>query len=67
MSCSRSSRDPLTPRQRQIVELIEAGRTTGAIARDLFLAPSTVKTHVRDAMDRVGAHTRAELVTKARV
>ena len=53
---------PLTNREREVVTLIALGRETGEIAKELHISPETVRTHVRNAMSRLGAHTRAQLV-----
>lgn len=56
---------PLTPREREVVTLIAMGRETGQIAQELHVSPETVRTHVRNAMSKLGAHTRAQLVAIA--
>jgi DNA-binding CsgD family transcriptional regulator len=52
----------LTPRERQVVRLVALGANTRRIATELSLSPETVRSHVRNAMSRMGAHTRAHLV-----
>ena len=52
----------LTPREREVVRRVALGRSTPQIAGDLSLSPATVRSHVRNAMVKVGAHTRAQLV-----
>jgi PAS domain S-box-containing protein len=52
----------LTEREREIVTLIAMGRDTGDIAAELHISPETVRTHVRNAMGKLGVHTRAQLV-----
>jgi DNA-binding CsgD family transcriptional regulator len=52
----------LTPREREVIRRVALGRSTPQIARDLNLSPATVRSHVRNAMVKVGAHTRAQLV-----
>lgn len=52
----------LTPRELEIVERVALGRSTPQIAADLNLSPATVRSHVRNAMVKTGAHTRAQLV-----
>jgi PAS domain S-box-containing protein len=56
---------PLTSREREVVTLIALGRDTSEIAERLHISPETVRTHVRNAMSRLGAHTRAQLVAIA--
>ena len=53
---------PLTVREREVVTLIALGRETAEIAQELHISPETVRTHVRNAMSKLGAHTRAQLV-----
>lgn len=55
-------RGSLTPREREVVRQVALGRSTPQIAADLNLSPATVRSHVRNAMVKVGAHTRAQLV-----
>ena len=52
----------LTPRELEIVQRVALGRSTPQIAADLNLSPATVRSHVRNAMVKTGAHTRAQLV-----
>jgi len=55
----------LTRREREVVELIGAGSETPEIAVALRVAPNTVRTHVRNAMAKLWARTRAQLVALA--
>ena len=52
----------LTDREREVVRLIALGRETNRIADALSVSPETVRTHVRNAMRKLGVHTRAQLV-----
>ena len=56
---------PLTPRERQIVELLAGGATGEQIAEQLVLSPETVQKHVHNAKRKVGAATRAHLIALA--
>ncbi|MBV8431615.1 MAG: PAS domain S-box protein [Solirubrobacterales bacterium] len=58
----RQQAGSLTAREREVVRLVSLGRSTPQIASDLGLSPATVRSHVRNAMVKVGAHTRAQLV-----
>jgi PAS domain S-box-containing protein len=60
-----ASDSALTAREREIVELIALGLTGPEIANELYLSHATVRTHVRNAMNKLGAHSRAHLVAKA--
>jgi DNA-binding NarL/FixJ family response regulator len=55
----------LTPRERTVIALIAAGQETQDIAVAMHVSPATVRTHVRNAMTKLGAHTRAQLVAVA--
>jgi DNA-binding NarL/FixJ family response regulator len=52
----------LSPREREILNLLADGLTGQAIAERLFLSPETVRTHVRNAMTKLGAKTRVQAV-----
>jgi PAS domain S-box-containing protein len=58
-------RDSLTDREREVVREIAQGSTTHEIAAKLFISPTTVDTHVRKAMLRLGAKNRAHLIALA--
>lgn len=57
-----SAEPVLTRREREVVTQIALGRETGEIAGELHISAETVRTHVRNAMSKLGAHTRAQLV-----
>lgn len=61
----RSGRLELTEREREVMTLVASGLQTGDMAERLFLAPETVKSHVQNAMGKLGAHTRAHAVAIA--
>ncbi|TMM17100.1 MAG: PAS domain S-box protein [Actinobacteria bacterium] len=56
----------LTPRQDEVLRLLERGWSTDQIARELHLSPETVRNHVRRLLRALGAHTRLEAVAHAR-
>jgi DNA-binding NarL/FixJ family response regulator len=60
-----TNRDPLTPRQREILCHIAEGRTTKEIARILNISVKTVETHRMQLMDRLDIHEVAGLVRYA--
>jgi DNA-binding NarL/FixJ family response regulator len=57
--------DDLTDREREVLTLIAAGLSNEEIARQIFVSPSTVKTHAARAMMKLGARDRAQLVVYA--
>jgi DNA-binding CsgD family transcriptional regulator len=56
----------LTPREREILTHIVAGRTYGEIARELVLSEKTVSVHVSHLLHKTGAANRVELAQLAR-
>jgi DNA-binding CsgD family transcriptional regulator len=55
----------LTPMERQVVDLLAEGLRNAEIAERLFVAPSTVKTHLGHVFAKLGVSTRAELAALA--
>jgi len=55
----------LSPREREIMGLLSRGLSGEEAAKRLFLSPETVRTHVRNAMSKLGAATRAHAVALA--
>lgn len=58
-------RPPLTRREREILGLLAEGMSGAQIAEKLVLSPETVRTHVRNAMAKLGATTRSQAVALA--
>jgi PAS domain S-box-containing protein len=56
----------LTPRQAEVLRLLERGRSTAQIAEELGLSPETVRNHVRHLLQALGASSRLEAVAIAR-
>jgi PAS domain S-box-containing protein len=56
----------LTPRQSEVLRMLEHGRSTRQIAEELHLSPETVRNHVRHVLRALGVHSRLEAVTLAR-
>jgi DNA-binding CsgD family transcriptional regulator len=56
---------PLTPREREMLTLLAGGLTAVEIADHLVLSRETVKSHVRNAMLKLGARTRTQAVVLA--
>ncbi len=55
----------LTKRELEVVGLVALGRTGPEIADELHIAHDTVRTHVRNAMTKLGVRSRAQLVATA--
>jgi PAS domain S-box-containing protein len=55
----------LTPRQREILELIASGLSTSEIATKLTLSTETVRNHLRGVFRELKVHTRLEAIAAA--
>ena len=56
----------LTPRQVEVLRLLEQGRSTAQMASDLHLSVETVRNHIAAILQALGAHSRIEAVAVAR-
>jgi DNA-binding NarL/FixJ family response regulator len=56
----------LTPRQSEVLRLLEQGRSTKQIAAELQLSTETVRNHIRRLFQALGVHSRLEAVAVAR-
>jgi FixJ family two-component response regulator len=58
----RKHLDSLTPREREVLDLVVAGKANKVIAGDLNLSQRTVEIHRARVMEKMGAHSLAHLV-----
>jgi DNA-binding NarL/FixJ family response regulator len=58
----RENASPLTPRQREVLQLIAEGRTMKEVAGVLHISPRTAESHKYDIMHALSVETTAELV-----
>ena len=56
----------LTPRQTEILRLLDRGYSTRQMAEELHISTETVRNHVRNVLQELGVHSRLEAVTLAR-
>jgi PAS domain S-box-containing protein len=56
----------LTPRQSEVLRLLEQGRSTKQIAAELHLSPETVRNHIRRLFQALGVNSRLEAVALTR-
>jgi PAS domain S-box-containing protein len=56
----------LTPRQSEVLRLLDQGRSTEQMATDLHLSIDTVRNHIRGLLRALGVHSRLEAVAVAR-
>lgn len=55
----------LSPREREIMDLLAQGLTGEQVAERLVLSPETIKTHIRNAMNKLEANTRVHAIAIA--
>lgn len=55
----------LTPREREVLRLLAAGRSNEAIAAELFISQNTVRTHVQNILSKLNVHSKLEAVAFA--
>jgi DNA-binding NarL/FixJ family response regulator len=60
-----ASQKTISHRESEILGMLAKGLTGEEIARRLVLSPETVRTHIRNAMEKLNARTRIEAVVKA--
>jgi len=58
--------EQLTSRELEVLEMLAAGRSNQAIARELVVSLDTVKKHVSHVLGKLGAASRTEAVARAR-
>jgi two-component system nitrate/nitrite response regulator NarL len=61
----RTTTPVLSAREREVLNRIARGQSIPAIAGELFVAPSTVKTHVQRLYEKLGVSDRAAAVAEA--
>ena len=62
---NRDGQDLLTPREREILQLLADGMSNGDVAAKLFISQETVKSHVRHILAKLEADTRTHAVAIA--
>ena len=68
MRCEElAGRCGLTPREREVLELVAEGLEPSQIEQTLFLSHNTLKTHLRHIYAKLGVHTREEAAELAGV
>lgn len=56
----------LTERELAVVRLLAEGRSNAVIASELTISVNTVRNHVQNVLNKLGAHSKLEAVAKAR-
>lgn len=57
-----ATRDPLSPREREVLAAVARGSSYRSVAEQLFISPRTVENHVRNIMAKLHLSRRHELV-----
>ena len=53
---------PLTEREREILDLVAAGKTNSEIAEAIWIAPGTVRKHLENIYEKLGVHSRTAAI-----
>jgi DNA-binding CsgD family transcriptional regulator len=56
----------LTPREREVVALVREGKTNAEIARELWIAPGTVRKHLENVYGKLGVGSRTAALARLR-
>ncbi|MCA9929955.1 MAG: response regulator transcription factor [Anaerolineales bacterium] len=56
---------PLSERELDVLRLLNTHLTGTEIAEQLFIAPSTVRSHIKNIYSKLNAHSRSEAVLRA--
>ena len=55
----------LTPREQEVLDQVATGRANKEIAEALGVSVNTVRNHVQNLLNKVGVHSKVELVSRA--
>jgi DNA-binding NarL/FixJ family response regulator len=56
----------LTPREKEVLKLMAEGSSSRAIAEELHISYTTVRTHIRGLGTKLAVHSKLEAIVKAR-
>ncbi|RNF39220.1 response regulator transcription factor [Planococcus salinus] len=59
-----SDENPLTEREKQVMELIAEGRSTKEIAKELFITTGTVRNYISTILDKLDVGNRIEAISR---
>ncbi|MCP5085992.1 MAG: hypothetical protein GY952_04185 [Rhodobacteraceae bacterium] len=57
--------DPLSQRELDVLRLLNTHLSSTEIAKELFIAPSTVRSHIKNIYSKLNVHSRTEAVARA--
>jgi len=58
--------NPVSDREREVLQLIASGKSNTAIAEALYISVSTVKTHINNLYSKLGVESRTQAIARAR-
>jgi LuxR family maltose regulon positive regulatory protein len=58
--------EPLSERELEVLQLIDAGKSNRRIAQELFVTEGTVKTHIKNIYRKLETHSRTQALVRAR-
>ena len=62
---SRRAAGPLTPREREVAQLVAEGLSNGEVAKRLFISTKTASVHVSNILGKLGMSSRTEIAAWA--
>ena len=65
MSRTEGSTDPLSPREREVLQYVARGHTYREIGEELFISTKTVENHVRNILGKLHLNRKQELIRYA--
>ncbi|MCZ7529003.1 MAG: response regulator transcription factor [Acidimicrobiia bacterium] len=65
MSKDATGENPLSDREREVLQLVARGHTYKQIGEDLFISPKTVENHVRNILGKLRLNRKQELIRYA--
>lgn len=66
ISLSDSLLEPLSPRELQVLHLLNSPLTNEEIGRELFVSVNTIRTHIRNIYAKLGVNRRMDAVRRAK-
>jgi DNA-binding NarL/FixJ family response regulator len=65
-SFHRNQKNPLTPRELEVLQLLASGKSYSTIADNLFVDKETIRSHIKNIYIKLEVHSKAEAIEKAR-
>ena len=65
-SFHRNQKNPLTPRELEVLQLLASGKSYTTIAANLYVDKETVRSHIKNIYLKLEVHSKAEAIEKAR-